>query len=77
VTEKKIITNPDAEVDLENRKIFDISLKDRRRLRQIVKKVHMKHFPAHFITDKEADKLIESIGPATQEKLIKQYIDKL
>lgn len=77
MTEKKIITNPDAEVDLENRKIFDISLKDRRRLRQIVKNVHMKHFPADFITDREADKLIESIGPATQEKLIKEYIDKL
>tara|TARA_R100001082_G_scaffold105688_1_gene77980 strand:+ start:767 stop:880 length:114 start_codon:yes stop_codon:yes gene_type:complete len=37
----------------------------------------MKHFPIEEITDKEADKLIESLGPATQEKLIKEYIDKL
>ena len=77
MTKKKIITNPDSEVDLENRKILDISLRDRRRLRQIVKKVHMKHFPIEEITDREADKLIESLGPATQEKLIKEYIDKL
>ena len=50
----------DDQVNLENRKIFDISLQDRIRLRKIVKKIHMRHFPIEAVTDKEADKIIES-----------------
>ena len=49
----------------------NLSLKDRRRLRTIVKKTHLKHYPTHMITDYEADKLISVLGPQTVENLIK------
>ncbi len=39
-----------------------LSLKDRRRLRTIVKATHLKHYPTHMITDYEADKLVEAFG---------------
>ena len=67
----------DEVVNLENRRIFNISLQERRRLRQIVKKVHMKYFPIEAVTDKEADKVIESLGPQIREKLLKEHIDKV
>ncbi len=53
---------------------FDISLQDRRRLRKVVKAVHFKHYPTHMVTDKEADKLIEALGPKVAEDMIAQYI---
>ena len=65
------------QVNLENRKIFDISLQDRNRLRKIVKKIHMRHFPIEAVTDREADKIIESLGPKIQEDLIKKYISQV
>ena len=40
----------------------NLSLKDRRRLRTIVKKTHLKHYPTHMITDYEADKLADAFG---------------
>ena len=36
-----------------------LSLKDRNRLRTIIKKVHFQHYPTDMITNYEADKLIE------------------
>tara|TARA_R110000868_G_scaffold25392_4_gene99066 strand:- start:771 stop:1085 length:315 start_codon:yes stop_codon:yes gene_type:complete len=53
---------------------FDISLQDRRRLRKVVKAVHFKHYPTHMVTDKEADKLIEALGPKVAEDMIAKYI---
>ena len=35
---------------------------DRRRLREIVKRVHLRHYPADRLTDYEADKLIDSFS---------------
>tara|TARA_R110002020_G_scaffold83284_1_gene206383 strand:- start:1813 stop:2064 length:252 start_codon:yes stop_codon:yes gene_type:complete len=67
----------DAEVDLEVRKQFPLSYTDRQRLRKIVKKVHLKHLPKSHLTDKEADKMIEALGPATREKLIVMYIENV
>jgi len=52
-----------------------ISLQDRRRLRQIVKKVHLKNYPTEHINDYEADKLIESFAPEVVEKFIKAGVD--
>jgi len=52
-----------------------ISLQDRRRLRQIVKKVHLKNYPTEHINDYEADKLIESFAPDVVEKFLKAGID--
>lgn len=39
-----------------------ISDKDRQRLRVIVKRVHLRHYPQEHITDYEADKLIDSFS---------------
>jgi len=52
-----------------------ISITDRRRLRKIVKKVHLKNYPTEHINDYEADKLIESFAPDVVEKFIKAGVD--
>ena len=52
-----------------------IPLRDLQRLRVVVKNNHMKHYPKDKVTDKEADRIIESISPQTREKLIKLAVD--
>jgi len=52
-----------------------ISIEDRRRLRKIVKKVHLKNYPTQFITAREADKLVEAFGEETVYNLIKKHKD--
>lgn len=52
-----------------------IPLKDLQRLRIVVKNNHMKHYPKEQVTDKEADRIIESITPQTRDKLIKLAVD--
>ena len=52
-----------------------ISEQERRVLRNIVKKVHLKHHPQQFCTDYEADKLISIIAPDVVERLIKVGVD--
>ena len=53
-----------------------LSLNDKRRLRIIVKKVHLKHYPTHMITDYEADKLVEAFGEETVYNLLKDNVGK-
>lgn len=53
----------------------NLSLKDRNRLRFIVKNIHLKHYPLDKINNYEADKLIESFGERTIYELIKQGVD--
>lgn len=45
-------------------------------LRGIVRKVHLQHVPHDFATDKECDKLIESLGPEIAERMIRFGVDK-
>lgn len=45
-------------------------------LRSIVKRVHLAHVPDSFATDKECDKLIESLGPEIVERMIRFGVDK-
>ena len=52
-----------------------IPLRDLQRLRFVVKNNHMKHYPKEKVTDKEADRIIESITPQTRDKLIKLAVD--
>ena len=52
-----------------------IPLRDLQRLRIAVKNNHMKHYPKEKVTDKEADRIIESITPQTRDKLIKLAVD--
>ena len=56
--------------------IDTLSLKDRRRLRTIVKRVHLAHYPTHMITDYEADKLVEAFGEETVYNLLKENVGK-
>ncbi len=56
--------------------INSLSLKDRRRLRKIVKKTHLNYYPTHMITDYEADKLIEAFGEETIYKMLKANVGK-
>mgnify|MGYP003129254684 CR=1 FL=1 len=55
--------------------LHTINEEERRILRTIVKKVHLKHHPKEFCTDYEADKLISIIAPEVVEKLMKVVKD--
>ena len=52
----------------------NLSLKDRRRLRTIVKKTHLSYYPKNMITDYEADKLVEAFGEETVYNLLKANV---
>ena len=49
---------------------------ERRILRIVVKKVHLKHHPKQFCTNYEADKMIATIADSTKEKLLKVGKDR-
>ena len=61
--------------------LHTLKVEERRILREVVKSVHLKHHPKEFCTDKEADKVIASIGPEVVEKFIRvgknTHIDKI
>lgn len=61
--------------------LHTLKVEERRILREVVKRVHLKHHPKEFCTDKEADKVIASIGPEVVEKFIRvgknTHIDKI
>ena len=49
---------------------------ERDMLRQVVKKVHLCYHPEQFCTDREADKVITTLGPEVVEFMIKFAVDK-
>lgn len=53
-----------------------ISVLDRERLRKVVRKVHLAHYPAHMLTDRECDKLIDAWGPKVGEDIIRKAVNK-
>tara|TARA_R100000951_G_C2547786_1_gene151468 strand:- start:144 stop:338 length:195 start_codon:yes stop_codon:yes gene_type:complete len=55
--------------------INTLSQPERDTLRRVVKLAHMQHFPDEFVTNYEADKLIESIGPEIAGRMIKVGVD--
>lgn len=55
--------------------LHTINEQERRVLRTIVKKVHLKYHPKEFCTDYEADKLISIIAPDVVERLLKVGVD--
>ena len=61
--------------------LHTLKVEERRILREVVKRVHLKHHPKEFGTDREADKVIASIGPEVVEKFIRvgknTHIDKI
>jgi len=51
--------------------VHSLSKRDREVLRSVVKRVHMAHYPRDFVTDYEADKMVEVMLPETVEALIR------
>ena len=57
--------------------LANLSFKDLKRLRDAVKRVYMQRgYPIELYTDREADRIIESLGPQTAERLIKALVDQ-
>lgn len=48
---------------------------NRARLRKIVKRTHMRFYPAEKLTDREADAVIDTFAPDVAERLIKAFVD--
>jgi hypothetical protein len=44
--------------------------------RIIVKRTHMKHYPTELMTDREADRIIEAMGPTAMEDAMKFIVDR-
>lgn len=53
-----------------------LSPNDLNRLRKVVKRIHMAHYPKQHFTDWEADKIIEALGPEILEAQLKESIDR-
>ena len=54
-----------------------ISFKDLQRLRKIVKRYHMAHYPDEMLTDYEADRIIDVLAPETQRYLIERTWEQM
>ena len=54
-----------------------ISFKDLQRLRKIVKRYHMAHYPSEMLTDYEADRIIDVLAPETQRYLIERTWEQM
>ena len=52
-----------------------LSATDRDRLRMIVRKVHLRHYPKDKLTNYECDKLIDAWGPEIAGNLVKKAVD--
>ena len=50
--------------------------RDRQRLRAIVRKVHLQHYPGHLIDDLLCDRVIDAIAPETAAYLIRLNMDQ-
>jgi|TARA_R110001583_G_scaffold4447_2_gene25789 hypothetical protein len=55
--------------------LAQLDFDDLRRLRQVVKRVHMSEYPKEFLTDHEADKVIEAFGEETMQNLLRAAVD--
>lgn len=55
--------------------LSELRYEDLRRLRSLVKQVHMRHHPIQFMTDAEADKVIEALGPEVMMEQLAQAVD--
>jgi hypothetical protein len=57
-------------------KLDKYSLDGLKKLRTAVKLRYMKDYPKDFMTDYEADKVLETLTPVTLEELYKMVTDK-
>jgi hypothetical protein len=56
--------------------LAELSFKDLQRLRAVVKKEWIRYYPAELYTDREADRLIDAMGPEIAEQQIKRSVDE-
>ena len=52
-----------------------LSWQDLTRLRNAVRRVHMRYYPLDHCTVRECDRIIETLGDATAERLLKRLVD--
>lgn len=52
-----------------------LSVTDRDRLRMVIRKIHLRHYPQDKLTNFECDKLIDAWGPETAGQLVKKAVD--
>jgi hypothetical protein len=55
--------------------LAELSFQDLQRLREVVRRVHLRHYPQEHCTERECDRIIETLVPATAERLLKRLID--
>lgn len=55
--------------------LSSLSFDSLKRLRRVVKQVHMIHFPEAMVTDREADRIIDALGPAIMEDELRRAIE--
>ncbi len=55
--------------------LAQLSWADLQRLRAIVRRTHMRRYPREFCTDREADRMIEAMGPRVAEILVRRAVD--
>ena len=53
-----------------------LSQPERDTLRKVVMRLHMQHHPKDFVTNYEADKIIEAMAPEVIEGMIKAGTDR-
>jgi hypothetical protein len=52
-----------------------LSFHDLQRLRAVVRRVHMRHYPTSHLNWQEADRIIETIGEETAQRMLKKLVD--
>lgn len=55
--------------------LTSISFQDLSRLREVVRRVHMTHYPDRHLNHIEMDRLIEALGPEILEAEIRSLVD--
>jgi hypothetical protein len=56
--------------------VGNLSYGDLQRLRRAVRQVHLHYLPASCYTHREADKIIEALGPLVAERLIRRAVEE-
>jgi hypothetical protein len=55
---------------------FDLSEKDRNRLRFITRHIALSHDRGHYMSLAEIDRFIDNIGPKIQQDLLRKHVDR-
>lgn len=53
-----------------------LSIADRRRLRAVIRKVHLAHYPTEKLTDIVCDQLIDAWGPEVAGEIVRKAVDR-